>query len=97
MTEIFIGEREKWIIKGMISSRRLILFYNKSYPTFVPNFKILGAVVPEKSLTKKKSLHTHTQTHTNIADSKAHIPPAIAIRGMLKQFCRCKFLMLANW
>ena len=29
--------------------------------------------------------------------SKAHIPPAIAIRRMLKQFCRCKFLMLANW
>ena len=38
----------------MISRRRLILFtqYNKSYPTSVPNFKILGAVVPEKSLTQ---------------------------------------------
>ena len=29
----------------------------------VPNFKILGTVVPEKSLTKKKFTHTHTQTH----------------------------------
>ena len=29
---------------------------------FVPNFKILGQVVAEKSLTKKKFTHTHTQT-----------------------------------
>ena len=29
--------------------------------------------------------------------SKAHIPPAIAIRGMLKQFGRSKFLVFANW
>ena len=29
---------------------------------FVPNFKILGPVVPEKSLTKKKKFtHTHTE------------------------------------
>ena len=29
----------------------------------VPNFKIVGAVVPEKSLTKKKVyIQTHTQT-----------------------------------
>ena len=26
--------------------------YNKSYPTFVPNVKILGEVVAEKSLTQ---------------------------------------------
>ena len=30
---------------------------------FVPNFKILGDVVPVKSLTKK-SLHRQTHTHT---------------------------------
>ena len=35
--------------------------HNKLYPTFVPNFKILGSVVPEKSL-MKKSIHTHTFT-----------------------------------
>ena len=32
-----------------------------SYPMFVPNFKILGTVVPEKSLTKKK-VYTHKHT-----------------------------------
>ena len=36
-----------------------LLQYKKSYPKFVPNFKILGAVVPKKSLTKKSS-HTLT-------------------------------------
>ena len=51
---IFNGKKEKWT-NGMVSRRRLILFYTiqKSYPTLVPDFKILGAVVPEKSLTKK--------------------------------------------
>ena len=29
--------------------------YNKSYPMFVQNFKILGVVVPEKSVTKNVS------------------------------------------
>ena len=29
--------------------------------------------------------------------SKAHIPPAIAIRGVLNKFCRCNFLMFADW
>ena len=45
--------------------------YNKSYPMFVQNFKILGAIVPEKSLTKKSlytdrqtDRHTHAHTHT---------------------------------
>ena len=47
--------------------RMLILCYTIQvipYPMFVPNFKILGAVVPEKSLTKKKSLHTDTHRQT---------------------------------
>ena len=50
----------------MISRRRLILFnrIQKSYSTFVPNFKILGSVVAEKSLTKKK-VYTHTNKHTH--------------------------------
>ena len=44
--------------------------YNKLYQTFVPNFKILGSVVPEKSSTKK-SLHTNpTPTHTNTVTEK---------------------------
>ena len=33
-----------------------------SYPTSVPNFKILGNVVLEKSLTEKKFIHTQTVT-----------------------------------
>ena len=44
--------------------------YNKLYPTFVPNFKILGLVVPEKSLTKKKFTHTHPHPQTNIDAEK---------------------------
>ena len=37
---------------------------------FVPNSKILGQVVAEKSL--KKKMNTHTQTH---GKSKNYIPP----------------------
>ena len=51
-----VGKKEKGQIKGLISHMRLILLYtvhyNLSYLMFVPNFKILGQVVPEKSLTK---------------------------------------------
>ena len=47
--------------------------YNLSLPSFVPNFKILGQVVPEKSLTEKKVYkHTNTQTH---GKNKNYIPP----------------------
>ena len=40
---------------------------------FVPNFKILGQVVAEKSLTEKKSLQTDRQAdkHTNSITEKA--------------------------
>ena len=50
---------------------------------FVPNLKIIGTVVPEKSLTKKKFTHTHTRKKQKIKQkvSKAHIPPAVAITG----------------
>ena len=46
--------------------RMLILSYTiqKVITKFVINFKILGAVVPEISLTEKKVYtQTHTQTH----------------------------------
>ena len=48
---------------------------------FVPNFKILGAVVPEKSL-KKKKLHTdtHTDKHCFGKDEK-YIPPHTSYAG----------------
>ena len=50
-----LAERKKnGQIKGLISHMWLILQYkyNLSYLVFVPNFKILGQVIPEKSLTK---------------------------------------------
>ena len=54
VTETLTGEKVNEQIKGMINSRRLVLYthYNKSYPTFVPNVKILGAIVTEKFLTQ---------------------------------------------
>ena len=65
----------------MISRRRLILSYTiqqKLYATFVPNFKVLGSVVPEKFLTKTKFTHkpTHTYTHKPCYwQDKIYIPP----------------------
>ena len=51
--EMFIGEKDKWTNKGNDKQQHAdSLLHNKSYPTFLPNFKILGAVVPEKSLTQ---------------------------------------------
>ena len=49
-----IGEKEKWTNKGNGKHQEAasLIQRNKSYPTFVPNFKILGSVVPEISLTK---------------------------------------------
>ena len=54
VTENLLGEKEKWTNKGIIRAACWFSFtqYNKSYPTFVPNFKILGTVVPEKFLTQ---------------------------------------------
>ena len=58
VTNFFIGEKEKWTNNG--NDKQEVTQYKKLYPTFVPNLKILGSVVPEKSLKKKK---THTHTH----------------------------------
>ena len=56
MTESFTGEKEKWTNNGNDKQEEAdSLLHDKLYPTYVPNFKILGSVVPEKSLTKKKS------------------------------------------
>ena len=51
---------------------------------FVPNFKILDAVVPEKSLTKKK--FTHRQTHTDqhcYGKGENYIPPHTSCAGCI--------------
>ena len=53
---------------------------------FVANFKILGAVVPKKSLTKKKKLHTptHTDKHCYGKDEN-YIPPYTSyVGGIMK-------------
>ena len=47
----------------MISRRTLILSYTIQEVIPVPNYKILDAVAPEKSWTKKK-VYTHTNTIT---------------------------------
>ena len=44
------GKKEKWTNKG--TDKPFNTQFNLSYLMFVPNFKILGQVVPEKSLTK---------------------------------------------
>ena len=56
MMENFIGKKEKWTNKGTDKPYVANLFnakYNLSYLMFIPNFKILGQAVPEKSETKK--------------------------------------------
>ena len=50
--EILLERKKNGQIKGLVSHMWLILLYNFSYLMFVPNFKVLGQVVPEKSLTK---------------------------------------------
>ena len=62
---------------------------------FVPKFKILGQVVAEKSLTKKKSLQTHTQTH---GKSKNYIPLYTSYTGDIIKGCTYKitYSTLAN-
>ena len=73
VTEILIGEKEKLTNKrnekqGEADS----LLHNTnvtSCPTFVPNFKILGKVVPEKSLREKK-VYIYKNTHNYRKDKK---------------------------
>ena len=55
VTKNFIGKKEKWTNNGKDKYedvRFSLIRYNESYPMFVQKFKILGAVVPEKSVTK---------------------------------------------
>ena len=61
MKEIIIGEKEKYEqIKGLISNMWLFFVaqYNSSLSSFVPNFRILIQVVPEKSL-REKNVHMY--------------------------------------
>ena len=65
VTENFVREKEKWTNKGT-DKQHVATQYNLSLPSFVPNIKILGQVVPEKSLTEKKLYR-----QTNICTEKA--------------------------
>ena len=56
-----IGKKEKWTNKTtdkQYVAEFIIHIVNLSYLMFVPNFKILGQVVPEKSLTEISILIT---------------------------------------
>ena len=48
----FDRREEKWTNNGNGKHQEADSLLHKSYPTFVPNFKILGAVVSVKSLTQ---------------------------------------------
>ena len=59
VTEISIGEKEKWTNKGTDKQYVADFFvpqYNSSLSSFVPNFRIISQVVAEKSLTEKMSI-----------------------------------------
>ena len=66
VAKTFIEEKKNVQIKGILSMRMLIFSYTIQQVN-VPNFKILGRVVPEKSLTEKK---VYTHIHTNIVIEK---------------------------
>ena len=76
-----IGEKEKCTIKGNDKHEGAdSLTQYKSYSMFVPNFKILGRVVPRKSL-MEKSLHTDIQTLRK--RQKLHNPYILCKLGVL--------------
>ena len=80
VTENFVREKEKWTNKGTDKQYVADFFvtqYNLYLPSFVPNFKILGQVVPEKSLTenfvREKEKWTNKGTDKQyVADSLLH-------------------------
>ena len=61
LTENFVREKEKWTNEGTDNQyvAESQIHSTTSLPSFVPNFRILSQVVPEKSFTEK-SLHTQT-------------------------------------
>ena len=79
-------------IKGKISRRRPILFYTiqQVIPNICTNFKILGTVVPEKSLTKNK---VYTHTHTITEKTKIIYPLCTSYAGVINICCGYSILM----
>ena len=84
MTQISIGENEKWTNNGTDKPYVAVFVtqYNSSLSSFVPNFRILTQVVAEKSLTEK-SLQTNRQTNKhNYRKGKIYIPPMYFVPGV---------------
>ena len=83
MTKIFVREKEKWTNK--VTNKQYVadsLLHSTTchlIPSFVPNFKILGQVDPEKSLTEKK-----VYTHTNTEKAKTIFPLYTSYNGGIK-------------
>ena len=75
LTTNLLEKKKSRQIKGMINMRMLILSntIQQVIPHVCENFKIVGAVVPEKSLSEK-SLHTHRQTNIVTEKTKAIYP-----------------------
>ena len=87
--EFFIGEREKekWINKGNDKQEEADSLLHNT--TFVSNFKILGSVVPEKSLMKNK-VYTQTQTHTITEKTKSIYPLYTSYAGGITRALRAR-------
>ena len=80
MGKKYLEKKENGQIKGLLSSIYGWFFntrYNLLYQMFVPNFKILGQVVAEKSLTKK--VYTHKNTRKK---EKLYTPYILRIPGV---------------
>ena len=97
-----MGEKEKWRNKGTNKQQQPDSVYMVHLPTIhvCTKFQSSSPHSFREKCDKKFQCWKleRKKNEENIANSEqSHIPPAIAIRGMLKQFCRCKFLMLANW
>ena len=67
VTETFVREKEKWTNKGTDKQYVADSLIHITTCHYQALYKILGQVIPEKSL-MEKSLHTHI--HTNIVTEK---------------------------
>ena len=69
MGNIVIGENENWTNKLKIKQEQVSFpQYNESYSTFVPNFKILSAVVTQKKFDGEKSFYRQADRQTHRKD-----------------------------
>ena len=72
VAKTFIEEKKKCTNKGNTKHEDADFSYTIQQVN-VPNFKILGRVVPEKSLVEK-SLHTYTHKHCYRKDKNYTLP-----------------------